>query len=190
MFQRFLNAAAALAAFSAVMAPSQAVACHGECYEKVRTPDVYATVARPVVVQPARIEVVHSPAVYGTLARTVEVAPARAYTSHTAPVYATVARDVVVAPSGYRWERKRGRFGREELCKVYVPAVTRRVQEQVLVEPSRRVVYLTPAVRREVQRTVVMQPAARHVVHSPGVVVYERENVLVQRGSIHWQRSH
>lgn len=193
MFQRLLKVSVVLAALPVVAASGQtfgqAFACHGECYEKVRTPDVYATLARPVVVAPARSHVVHSPEVLGTIARSVEVAPARAYTSYSAPVYGTVARDVVVAPGGYRWERRSGRSGREEMCKVYVPPVTRTVHEPVLVEPARRVVHVTPAVRREVHRTVVLQPAARHVVHTPAVVAYERQDVLVQKGGTRWART-
>ena len=206
---------------------------HAECYAKVQSPDVYETVARPVVVAPARTEYVHSPAVvgyrpeatvvrpghvsvhhtpavYGTIARQVEVAPARAYYSHTPAVYGTQHRDVVVQPGGWRWERKIDRHGRETMCKVAVPAVTRTIAERVLVSPGHRQLHVTPAVTRDVHRTVVVReaeahkvyhpaiygwahraivvkPATTHAVTHPAVVQWQHRNVLVQRGGTHWQ---
>ena len=193
MVQRFLKIAAALAALPVAVAASAAFAggcgAHGECYDRVRTPDVYATVARPVVVAPARTEVYHSPAVYGTVARTVEVAPARAYSSTTPAVYGTVNKEIVVAPGGYRWQHTVDRSGRERLCKVATPAVTRTVKERVLLQPAQRVTHVTPAVHKDVHRTVVLKEAATHTVHRPALVGYQHQSVLVKRGGSHWQRS-
>ena len=59
------------------------VECHGraaECYEKVRTPDVYRAVDRAVLVRPGYREVVQTPAVYGTRNERVLIAPAQSYT--------------------------------------------------------------------------------------------------------------
>lgn len=162
---------------------------HSECYERVRTPDVYATVADPVLVRPAYSEVYRTPAVYGTISRRVEVAPARAYHTYSAPVYATVARRVVVVPGGYRWERTVDRHGRERMCKVAVAPVTRVVHERALVEPGRRVTHVVPAVYRDVQRTVVMREAQSHRVYHPAVVGVRHRHVLVRRGHVRWERS-
>ena len=189
MFQRLVPVAAALAALPLVISLPATAGCHGECYEKVRTPDVYQTVAKAYVVEPARTSVVHTPAVYGAVRQTVEVAPARAYHSYTAPVYGTVNREVVVGGGGYAWQRTVDAFGRERMCKVYVPPVTRTVSERVLVQPSERVTHVVPAVHKEVIRPVVVQPASTHRVHHPAVYGYNTYNVLVQRGGYHWARS-
>ena len=161
----------------------------GECYEKVHAPDVYQTVAHPVVVAPARTEVVHTPAVYGSVARQVEVAPARAWHSVTPALYGTRQREVVVQPGGWRWQHTVDRHGRERLCKVYVAPVTSTVTEKVLLEPARRVTHVAPAVYREEHRTVVLKAAESHVVHHPAVVGVRHRDVLVRRGGWHWQRT-
>lgn len=204
-----------------------------ECYQKVKTPDVYATVARPVVLAPARHEVVvsppvvvdrlekveiqparfavhHTPAVKALVHRPVEVAPARAHVSWSPAVYATRHRHVVVSPGAVRWERKRDRHGRETLCKVHTPAVTRTVAEKVMIAPPRRAVHVTPAVYANETRTVVVRqvsrhtvyqpalyawhnrpviarPAYRHIVTHPPVIGVRHEHVLVQRGGTQWQ---
>ncbi len=58
-------AAIILAAGVMLMATAASAGGYGcasaECYEKVRRPDVYATVERPVVVRPGYAEVVHVP---------------------------------------------------------------------------------------------------------------------------------
>lgn len=173
----------------ALAAPAAAGCHHGECYEKVHTPAVYATVARPVVVAPARSEMHYSPAVYGTVAREVEVAPARAWHSYTPAVYGTVQREVVVAPGGYGWQRSVDWHGRERICKVYRPAVTQRVAERVMIAPPQRVTHVSPAVYATVHRPVVLQEARAYRVYRPAVVAYERRDVLVRRGGHHWHRS-
>ncbi|MDX2155719.1 MAG: hypothetical protein SFW09_04335 [Hyphomicrobiaceae bacterium] len=194
--------AAALAAFAA--SPAMAGGCgrHVECYEKVRSPGIYATVARPVVVVPARQEVVTTPAVvmdrpervvvaagrttvvttpavYGTMHRSVEVAPARAHATWLPGVYATRHRTIVVAPGGIRWQRKVDRHGRETMCKVHVAPVTRSVAEKVLIEPPRRVVHVTPAVYAHQTRTVLVREAARHHIHRPTVYAWSSRPVVV-----------
>lgn len=191
MFPRIMPLVAALAVMPLVLSTSvSAGGCHqGECYDKVRIPDLYATVAKPVVVAPAHTEIVHAPAVYGRVARTVEVAPARAYTSYSAPVYGTVAKEVVVSAGGYRWQHTVDAHGRERLCKVYTPPVTRTYHARVLLQPSQRITHVTPAVYQDVHRTVLVQPAHTHRIHHPAVVGHRYYDVLVQRGGYRWQRS-
>lgn len=192
MFQRLLPVAAALAALPAILTASPATAggCrHHECYEKVRRPEVYATVAKPYVVAPARAEVVRLPAVYGSFARQVEVAPARAHYITTPAVYGVVNRDVVIQPAGFRWERRVNRHGREELCKVHMPAVTRTVSERVILQAPQRVLHYTPAIHRDVQRTIVLQEPARRTIHHPAVLDYAHHRVMVQPAGWQWQRS-
>lgn len=183
-----LTVASAVAALPILPAPAAAGGCHtAACYEKVRTPDVYATVARPVVVVPARSEVVHTPAVYGSVVRQVEVAPARAWHSYSPPVYSSVARTVVVSPGGFRWQHTVDRHGRERLCKVYVAPVTRTVQQTVLVKPAERHTHVAPALYKTVHQPVVVRPTSVHTVHHPAVVDYRREKVLVRPGGYRWQ---
>lgn len=184
-----LRLAPALAGLLLAPAAAHAGCWHQECYEKVRTPDVYARVVQPVVVAPARVDVYRTPAVYGAVAREVEVAPARAWTSYTPAVYGTVSREVVVSQAGWRWQRTVDWRGRERMCRVAVPAVTRRVHERVLLEPGRRVTHVAPAITRTVYRDVLVEPAHTHRVWRPALVGYAHRNVLVRRGGHHWQRS-
>lgn len=160
-----------------------------DCYERVHTPDVYATVATPVVVAPARSEIVHSAAVYGTVRQTVEVRPARVVHSVSPGVYQTVHREVVVAPAHVAWQHTVDRHGREQLCRVHVPAVTRTVAQTVMVRPPERIAHVIPAVRREIERPVLVRPAARRIVTHPPLVAVSHRQVLVQRGHASWQRA-
>jgi hypothetical protein len=207
----------------------------GECYSKVRLPDRYATIAQPVVIQPASQHVVHQPAVmgvrqnrvevapgrwraehtstvYGTVSKQVLVAPAQVRYVHTQPTYKTVHETVVVRPAGVAWERKVDCCGRETMCKVHTPAVTRIVERHVMVSQGSRVAEHVPAVYRDEQRTVIVQPAAtRHVyqppvhqwvaqqyvarpasakvVTTPAVVSVEHRKVLVQHGGYAWHKT-
>lgn len=193
MGSRVSSVLAAFAAFAMLTANAAlAGGCghdRGECYERVRTPDVYATVAEPVVVRPAYSEIYRSPAILGTVSRRVEVAPARAYHTYSSPVYATMARRVIVAPGGYRWQRTVDRDGRERLCKVAVPAIVRTVHERVLIEPGRRVTHVVPALYRDVARTIVLRDARARRVQHPAIVGVRHRQALVHRGHAHWQRS-
>ena len=85
----------------AVIISGPASACHPgqECYEKVRTPDVYQTVERPVVVHPGYREVVRLPAVTAVRTERVEVSPARVLTHNVPAVYGTIMRREMVAPA-------------------------------------------------------------------------------------------
>ena len=128
---------------------------HVECYRQVRQPDVYASVARPVVVEPgytevvrhgpviynrsARVEAVpgrfhvqHVPAMYGSYTRTVMVSPARTIYEHQPAVRKVVHQKVIIRPASYRWENTVDRHGRVTRCKVVVPAVTRTVAREVV----------------------------------------------------------
>jgi hypothetical protein len=203
-----------------------------ECYDKVRTPDVYATRTRPVLVRPGWREVVAMPPVVGNVAVPVVVRPGRWRTVATPPVYGTrlervlvrprtksyevippeirrVEQTVVVSRGGIAWEHRRGFFGREKLCKVVTPPVTRTVMRDVVVTPAQRVVHVTPAVYQTVPRAVLLRPAAAARVYEPPVpgliarsvvvrpataqvinhapvVGIEREQVLVREGRYTW----
>ena len=138
-----------------------------ECYDKVRLPDVYATRARPVVVAPGFREVVseppvvideprrvvvapgrwhaeHVPALYSTYRQRVLVAPSRVSYSEIPAVTRTIRQAVVVYPGGEHWEHSRGLFGRERMCRVASPPVTREIEREVVVEPAHRVQYVSP----------------------------------------------
>jgi hypothetical protein len=186
-----LSVAAVLSATTGTAHASGCGARATECYQKVRTPDVYATVERQVVVRPGYHETVQTPAVIGVKHRTVEVQagrwhaehipaqhatvmtrqmvrPATAHFVQTAPVYATQHQTVVVQPAGVRWEHRRGLFGRETMCKVETPAVTQTVARQVMVSPGYKVPVVSPAVYQDVPRTVVVSPSrTRHVYQAP-----------------------
>lgn len=213
MLRASFSAASATSALVAVVlntalgaGPALAGGCRhasAECYEKVKTPDVYATVARPVVVAPARQEVVvtppividrlekveiaparyavhHTPAVTAIVHRPVEVAPARAHVSWTPAVYATRHRDVVVSPGTVRWERKRDRHGRETMCKVRTSPVIRTVAEKVMIAPPRRAVHVSPAVYAHESRTVLVREARRHTVYQPALYAWHTQPMVAQ----------
>jgi hypothetical protein len=162
-----------------------------------------------VEVVPGRWHAVATPPVYGVQARSILVAPARA-TYETLPAVTKTVRETVVVRSGkVRWERRRGAFGREKLCKVRTPAITKTIERRVVVVPPRRVARMTPAVFETVERPVLIQPGkvrhvyepglytvvdnpvlirpmAHHIVHRPPVVALRQERVLVRRGGTAW----
>ena len=177
--------------------------CRSECYEKVRQPDTYATVERPVVVRPGYSEVVHTPpvvldrvarveavpgrwyahstpAVYGSMARTVMVAPARTVSEHVPAVRQRVLSHVVVRPAKVGWQRSVDAFGRETMCKVEVPAQTRAVERDVVVAPARTVERVVPARYSTVAQPVLVQPARTHHVYQAPVYNYVSQPMVIR----------
>lgn len=173
------------------------------CYEKVRTPDVYATVERKVLVSPGYKEVVTRPAVYGMRAERVLVAPGRVSTIKEPAVYGTRLKSVLVKPAGvsyenvpavvktvrervavgggsYRWEYRRDLFGRERMCKVRTATQTRTVEKQVVVSPAQRIRHVAPAVYKEVPERVVVRAASTRRVYSPAVTALVHRKVLLK----------
>lgn len=198
---------AALAALLGLSGPSTAggYSCRGQavaCYEKVRLPDIYKTVERPVVLRPATERMEHVPPVIGRRLEREVIAHGRVYALPLAPVYSAVVRrelvqpgsvayrmtppvvrtvheDVVVRPGRTRWVHQRDRHGREIKCLEKSAPLTRTVARQVIVDPGRRVPVFTPPVYADVPRTVLVRPAGvRHVYEPPVTRVVERMVVL------------
>ncbi len=169
---------------------SPALACRGggECYDKVRLPDVYRTVERDVVVQPGYRRVVETEPVVVVRPERVMIAPGRVSYEMTPPVTRTVMQEIVVRPAGYRWESTYGPYG-ERRCKVPVPAEVKLVPREVLVRPGRRVRVVSPPVYGVRQRAIEVRPAERYVVAYPPVVARERARVLVREGGTAWVRA-
>lgn len=186
MLSRYIAVAATLSA--AVSIASPASACHGraECYDKVRFPDVYRTVERPVVVERGYREVYETRPSVVVRPERVMLSPPRVEYAMTPPVTRTVLQEVVVRRAGYRWETTYGPYGEERRCKVPVPAEVKVVPREILVRPGRRVRMVTPAVYGYQNRAVAVRPAQRYVVDHPPVVAYERTRVLVRRGGAAW----
>lgn len=182
--------AALLAALAVAAAASPASACRGggECYDKVRLPDVYRTVDRAVIVQPGFREVVDRPPVVVVRPERVMVAPGRVSYEMTPPVTRTVFQEIVVRPGGYRWASSWGPYG-ERRCKVPVPAEIKVVPREVLVSPGRRVRVVQPPVFAVRERAIAVRPARRYVVDYPPVIARERARVLVRRGGTAWVRA-
>jgi len=176
------------------------------CFEKVRRPDVYATVARPVVIAPARREVIVEPAVVEPRPYRVELVPPRVRAEHVGAHYTTVTRRQLVRPAevryvvqpavvarvnetvvthrgGIEWRHSTGRDGAERLCAVRVPARTATVARTVVVEPARRVAIETPAVYREVATPVLVRPAHTRHFYEPGVYAIEHRPVVLKPAS-------
>jgi hypothetical protein len=211
MFARFAFATLVALAFQPTLSgPASAGGCrdNAECYEKVKAPDVYATVARPVVVQPGYQQTVHTPAVvgartqkievqpgawsahhkpaeYGSYTKSVMVQPARVSHTHVPARYATVHETVVVRAAGYRWERSVDRHGRETMCKVAVPAETRTVARQVQVSAAQTVAHTTPAVYKTVTQPVLLSPAKTVHAYTPPVHDYVSHPVVLRPAQTH-----
>jgi hypothetical protein len=180
--------AALVAALFLASAPSPSLACRGECYDKVRLPDVYRTVDRPVVVRPGYREVVETDPVVVMRTERVLVAPRRVAYVRTPPVTRTVLQEVVVRRAGWRWETTYGPYG-ERRCKVPVAAEVKVVPREVVVAPGRRVRVVSPPVYALRERAVAVRPAMRVVYDYPPVVARERSRVLVRRGGTAWVRA-
>ena len=173
-----------------------------ECYEKVRRPDVYATVKRRVLVSPSTAEVVRTPAIYGSRAERVVIEPGRVervrepavYTTrlkrvmvrqprvsyeHVPAVVKTVRQRVEVGTSGYRWERRRDLFGRERLCKVQIAPRTKIVERRVVVTPAAKVRRITPAVYEQVPERVLVREARTRRIYSPEVSTIVHRRVML-----------
>lgn len=205
------------------------------CYDKVRTPDVYTTKTHQVIVRPGWREVVTTPPVVKQVAVPVVMRPGKWRTVTAPPVYATkfqrvlvraetrrvefipaetrrVEQTVVVSNGGTAWVRTRGPSGRERLCKVRTPPVTKTITRDIVVGPARRIVYVTPAVYGVVpravvikpatatrvyeapvhgliNRSIVVRPATAEVVDHPPVVAAHRERVLLREGRDVWVNS-
>jgi len=205
------------------------------CYDKVRTPDVYTIKTRQVMVRPGWREVVTTPPVVKQVAVPVVMRPGKWRTVTAPPVYVTkfrrvlvrgetrrvefipaetrrVEQTVVVSPGGTAWEHTRGPSGRERLCKVRTPPVTKTIARDVVVSPARRIIYVTPAVygvapravlikpaiatrvyeppvHGLINRSIVVRPAAAEVVDHPPVVAAHRERVLLREGRDVWVNS-
>ncbi|HYD15326.1 MAG TPA: hypothetical protein VEA77_02890 [Hyphomicrobium sp.] len=187
MSSRFPAAVLAIA-LPVLSTASPALACVGECYDKIRTPDVYRVVDRPVVVQPGFREVVVTRPTVVMQTERVMVAPRRVGYVQTPDVYRTEFQEIVVRPAGYRWKSTYGLYG-ERRCKVPVPAEIKVVPREVFVRPGRRVRVVEPAVYAVRERAVAVRPAQRLVVDYPPVIARERASVLVRRGTTAWVRA-
>jgi hypothetical protein len=200
--RRFVPALAATLAASLMPGAAMAYCGGAECYEKVRTPDIYADEHRPVVVHPASREVVWREPVVGIRSERVIIAPGGMRTWHrpaeivpyvtrelvaseqagyrVAPAETAIMREeVVVRPGSVHWVHQRDLFGRERLCKVVTPPVTRWVDRRVTVLPERLVAVVQPAVYRDVVRPVLARPAETRRFYQPPVVAYRERPVVV-----------
>ena len=174
-----------------------------ECYERVRQPDVYGTVTRPVVVHPGHTEVLYyppaivdrlqavevvpgsfnvqrQPAMYGSYTRTVMVSPARFVQHHAPSVRKVVHTREVVRPAQVRWEYQRDAHGRMTKCKVVTPAVTRTVARTVVVAPAHIVEHVIPARFAQVQQPMLVEPARTHYTYTPPVYQYVSEPMMIR----------
>lgn len=213
MLRNAATAAAACAGLMLAAGTAQAFdrGCGGHavaCYEKVRTPDVYATVARKVVVRPASREVVETPAIYGRRASRVVVDPARVHAVREPALYTTRLKRVLIRPArvsyeqvpatvrtvrervqvsdgGYRWEHRRSLFGRERLCKVRGRPVYKTVTREVVVRPAERIRHVAPAVYEHVPERILVREARTRKVYTPAVTAIVHKNVLLKPAERH-----
>jgi len=180
---------ALIVASSLAAAPSPAFACGGgDCYDRVRLPDVYATVDRPVIVRRGYREVYDIDPVVVVRPERVMVRPARVVTRARPPVVRTVLQEVVVRPGGYAWRSTYGPYG-ERRCKVPVPPEVKLVPRQVVVRPGRLETVTLPPIYARTNRVVAVRPPRQLVVDHPPVIGRESTRVLVRRGGAVWVRA-
>ena len=174
-----------------------------ECYERVRQPDVYGHVDRPVVIQPGYSQVVHypaavhdrvravevipgsfdvqrTPAMYGSYTRTVMVAPSRTTHQHVPARYKVAQHEQIVRAAKVRWERQVDAHGRVTMCKVVVPAVTRTVARSVMVSPAHTVAHVAPARYTQVRQPMLVAPARTNYSYNPPVYSYVSEPMVIR----------
>jgi len=160
-----------------------------ECYEPVRTPDVYDTVYEDVLVSPPGQQVDYVPAVYGTRERVVMTVPAQVTYEVVPAVTRTIYRTVQVDDGGYSWEW-RVIHGRRVLCKTWHKVRYGRVAETVVIQPERTRRVVTPAQYDRIAEEVLVQPEQRRVIDVPAAYRTVARRVLVREGSSGWRRVH
>lgn len=160
-----------------------------ECYEPVRTPDVYDTVYEDVLVSPAGQQVDYVPAIYGTRERVVMTVPAQVTYEIVPAVTRAVYHTVQVDDGGYSWEW-RVIHGRKVLCKIWHKARFGRVAETVVIEPERTRRVVTPAQYDSIAEEVLVQPEQRRIINVPASYRTVARRVLVREGSSGWRRVH
>jgi hypothetical protein len=130
----------------------------------VRTPAVYKTVKKRVVVKRARTRYHYEPAVYKTVKKRVMVRRARTVVKYKPAVYKTVEQRHVKTSYRTRIVRKRSKDGCcVSRCRVKVPV---------------KRVYTT-------RRRVMVSPAKTYRVHKPAEYITRTVNVRVSRGKLH-----
>jgi hypothetical protein len=105
------------------------------CYRKVVTPPVYGTVAKPVLLSPARTVAHAVPGEYGTVAETVMVSPPRKV-----------------------WQVTVDKYGHKIGCWVTVPAQYATHHRTVMVRPPTVVHHHKPALYGVDHHTVMVAP--------------------------------
>lgn len=164
--------------------------CHGSsCYNLVRTPPVYGSVAETYLARPAQTQAQVIPAEYDTVSEKVLVQPGRQIPRHIPAQYSTVSEKVMVSPGGKRWEVTTDAYGRTTGCWVYDAPRYAYQQRTVMVSPASVEYETLPPVYAHRQRTVMVRPT--QVVHHTIPAVYETRHrqVLVSPGGQHWARS-
>lgn len=158
------------------------------CMKRVRTPDVYETRKRKVMVSRGHCTRKRTPAVYGW--KQVSVVQKRARTvRHRSPaVYKTVTEQKMVRGAHTRWVHKRK--GRDRYkCKVTVPAKYRTVKRRVMVSPRKTWTEKVPAVMGYKKvRTMVSRGKSERMC-TPPVYKWVERKVRVKRGHHTWVKS-
>ncbi|TGU93343.1 hypothetical protein EN794_033405 [Mesorhizobium sp. M00.F.Ca.ET.151.01.1.1] len=161
-----------------------------ECYEPVRTPDVYDTVYEDVMISPPGQQVVdYDPPIYGTRERVVMTVPAQVRYEAVPAITRTVYHTVRVDGGGYSWEW-RVIHGRKVLCKVWHKARYERVAETVVIQPERTRRVVIPAQYDSIAEEVLVRPEQRRVIDVPASYQTVARRVLVREGSSGWRRVH
>ncbi|TIW84807.1 MAG: hypothetical protein E5V51_17900, partial [Mesorhizobium sp.] len=138
-----------------------------ECYEPVRTPDVYDTVYEDVMISPPGQQVVdYDPPIYGTRERVVMTVPAQVRYEVVPAITRTVYHTVRADGGGYSWEW-RVIHGRRVLCKVWHKARYERVAETVVIQPERTRRVVIHAQYDSIAEEVLVRPEQRRVIDVP-----------------------
>ncbi|HEV7259880.1 MAG TPA: hypothetical protein VGN82_19005 [Bosea sp. (in: a-proteobacteria)] len=186
--------ALAASAFSAalLLAPTAAHAdgCQGTaCYNLVKTPPTYATVAERKLVRKTQTRRRVVPARYATVTEKVLIQPARQIPHHVEGQYYSISDKVLIAPGGPRWEVTTDIYGRTSGCWIYDEPQYGFRQRLVESAPARIEYETIPAVYTQRERRVLVRPT--RVVNETIRAGYKTRyrKVLVSPGSEHWQRA-
>ncbi|WP_054308710.1 hypothetical protein [Mesorhizobium sp. 1M-11] len=160
-----------------------------ECYEPYRTRPVYDTIYGEEQVSPGYSRVVRTPPIYGTRQRAVLIRPERVSYEVIPAVVDTRYRTIQVSDGGYGWEW-RWINGRRVLCKIKYKPRYERVAETVVIQPESRRRVVIPAEYGYETEQVVIQPGSERVLEVPPSYRQVARRVMVSEGQTGWRRVH
>ncbi len=181
----------------------------GECFAKIKTPEVtkvvkeqvlateasesvsiipaqYEYVEQEIVVKEASEELITIPATYTTVTEEIVVQPAREELVTVPAQYETISEQVLVRPETTQWKKGRGPLEKaneitgEIMCLVTTPAQYKTVTRKVVSSPATTQARVIPAQTKTITKQVVAEPARVETRVIPAQTKTVKTQVLVQ----------